>query len=745
MQYRLFYCFFVLILSIFGNFGAVLSQTTDSIRQVNIPGIQITDQRAQYSLRMREVEGIGIFAAKKSDVVLPENANANLALNNTRQVLGKVPGLTLWENDGSGLQNNIACRGLSPNRSWEFNTRQNGYDISADNFGYPEAYYAPPMEAVRRIEIVRGASSLQFGPQIGGLLNYVLKNAPDDRRFSIESRQTAGSFGLFNTYNAIGGTLGKFQYFGYGQYRRGDGWRDNSGFETNNFHLNLGYNISEKLHLGLEVTRANYVLQQAGGLTDAQWADNPRQSLRSRNWFSAPWTTAALRLDWNPGKQTKLQTRLFGLSGERNSIGFLQNITVRDTILATTGQYANRQIDRFDFNNLGLESRLLHEYHWLGNQHALAAGVRLYQADQQRRQRGKGDTGTDYNLDLQTDAFPFDINFGTQNAAVFVENIFRKGRLALIPGLRYEFIRAKAEGRINRNTDGSPVLAKPEQRDRQLLLAGLGAEIHLWGHTEFYLNTATSYRPVLFSDLVPGATLDEIDPALKDGKGHQMDFGFRGDWKEWLRFDVGVYWLNYQNRIGTLNLLKPDGKTTFLYRTNVGQSRSYGTELYMEIDLLKPFTQQNRWGNVQVFAALSWMNTRYGNFETSTVQNGAVVRGNLKNNRVEYAPDYVHRMGITYSYRTFSTSFSINSMSAVFTDAGNTVVPSANGQAGQLPAYRVMDWSANWHIGKYYLLSAGVNNLSDARYATRRASGYPGPGLLPADGRSFYVTVGVKI
>lgn len=69
----------------------------------------------------------------------------------------------------------IALRGLNPNRSWELNTRQNGYDISSDIFGYPEAYYNPAMEAVDKIELIRGGSALQFGPQFGGLVNYVLK------------------------------------------------------------------------------------------------------------------------------------------------------------------------------------------------------------------------------------------------------------------------------------------------------------------------------------------------------------------------------------------------------------------------------------------------------------------------------------------------------------------------------------------------------------------------------------------
>jgi len=33
-----------------------------------------------------------------------------------------------------------------------------------------------------------------------------------------------------------------------------------------------------------------------------------------------------------------------------------------------------------------------------------------------------------------------------------------------------------------------------------------------------------------------------------------------------------------------------------------------------------------------------------------------------------------------------------------------------------------------------------VNNLFNTVYFTRRSSGYPGPGALPSDGRTFFMT-----
>src|SRR5437868_10719434 len=120
-----------------------------------------------------------IYAGKKNEVIIVDSLDANKAINNTRQILGRIPGLNIVETESSGFTaNGIATRGLNPSQSIEMNTRQNGYNISADSYGYNESYYLPPMEAVKRIEMVRGAASLQFGAQFGGLVNYITEDAP---------------------------------------------------------------------------------------------------------------------------------------------------------------------------------------------------------------------------------------------------------------------------------------------------------------------------------------------------------------------------------------------------------------------------------------------------------------------------------------------------------------------------------------------------------------------------------------
>jgi Fe(3+) dicitrate transport protein len=107
---------------------------------VKLKLIDVSDKQGNFKgvSRLDDVEGVYLYAGKKTELVDIQRMDANLAVNNTRQTFAKVPGLMIWENDGTGIQVGIATRGLSPNRSWEFNNRQNGYDISADPFGYPD-------------------------------------------------------------------------------------------------------------------------------------------------------------------------------------------------------------------------------------------------------------------------------------------------------------------------------------------------------------------------------------------------------------------------------------------------------------------------------------------------------------------------------------------------------------------------------------------------------------------------------
>ncbi|MEI6266213.1 MAG: TonB-dependent receptor, partial [Sphingobacteriia bacterium] len=523
--------------------------------------------------QMPEIVGTNIYAGKKTALIVLENVQGNIASNTMRQVLAKVPGIHIWESDPSGIQIGIAARGLSPNRSWEFNIRQNGYDIAADPFGYPEAYYNPQLQAVQRIEIVRGQGALQYGPQFGGMVNYILKNGSDiTKPIEFETQQTIGSNGLLNSFNAIGGKKGKINYYSFYDQRNGEGWRNNSQFFTKAGFGSVTYNYSNQFSLTVELMHSHMRSQQAGGLTDTQIKEDAQQSVRSRNWFDITWTTPAITMQYEINAHTRWNTKIFGTIGDRNSVGFLQVITVKDSINAATNQYNNRVVNLDRYRNYGLESRIINDYQIGKMKNTISAGVRLYTGTTQRLADGKGSTGSNYDITI-SGLYPRDVIFESKNLAGFIENIFRvSNKWYIIPGIRFEWLEGSASGRNGFNSTGDPIHLQDITRARHFFLGGIGSEYHLTKTTEIYANFAQAYRPIQFANLQAPPTTDMVDPDLKDARGYNFDIGYRGKVKNFLQFDISGYYLQYNNRVGIIN---PTGANYRLI-TNVGASTSKG-------------------------------------------------------------------------------------------------------------------------------------------------------------------------
>ncbi len=697
-----------------------------------LPDITVVgrNSRSDYQ-QMPEVVGTSIYAGKKNALIVLDNVQGNVVTNTMRQVLAKVPGIQVWESDPSGIQIGIAARGLSPNRSWEFNIRQNGYDIAADPFGYPEAYYNPQLQAVQRIEVVRGQGSLQYGPQFGGLVNYILRNGSDvNNKIEFETQQTVGSNAMFNSFNAIGGKTKKWHYYSFFDHRNGDGWRSNSRYYTNAAYGTATYLLSQKVKLTAEVMHSHIRSQQPGGLTDVQLEQDPQQSFRSRNWFDISWTTPAFILNYQLSNKTRWNTKLFATIGNRNSVGFLQTITVKDSINLATGQYNSRTLQADRYRNLGLESRFLTDYSLAGMKNTLSAGLRLYTGTTFRQADGKGTTGSDYDMTV-TGNYPRDIEFASANAAIFAENIFRiTDKLLIIPGIRFEWLKGTASGRNGYASNGSEILLQDITRSRSFVLAGIGTEYHI-ANTELYANFSQAYRPIQFANLQAPPTTDVVDQELKDSRGYNIDLGYRGKVKNYLQFDVSVFYLQYNNRIGTVTMA---GTPSYRLITNVGNSTSKGFEGYAEFNPWRAFVKNTK-GDIILFGSYGYTDAKY-----STEHKDAATKGK----RVENAPMNIFRGGITTGYKSFMFTAQLSYVDDAYSDANNTETPSANGNNGLIPSYTIIDLTAVYKINKSLTLKAGVNNLADTNYFTRRAGGYPGPGALPADGRTMFLSLGAR-
>jgi len=698
-----------------------------TLEEVTVRGIQ----RISGMGRMTEVHDGIIYSGKKNEVLILDSINANTALNNPRQVLGRIPGSNYSETEGGGFPSNgIGFRGLNPAQSIETNTRQNGYNITADLYGYPESYYLPPLEAVERIEVTRGASSLQFGPQFGGVINYILQNGTPDHPFEGSFQQTTGSFGLHNSYLSMGGTNRKWHYFAYSQYKDLTGWRPNSQVSQFTGFAKVEYEATDKLKVGLEYSLLRNTIHMAGGLDDAQFNQNAHQSVRARNWLSSPWNIVALTAQYQLSENTSITLKSALNISARNLVWRNEDggIQTPDSISPVTNTYVPREVEHEGFVSSTSELRLLSQYK-LGNSHqTLAAGVRYFTGDMKREEGGPGSTGSDFDLNLYGGNYENDLNFKTTNLAVFAENTFRIGNnLSVTPGFRFEYLKSAARGYITDDASDD-ILRVNRSKNRNIPLAGLGLQFRTSSTTNIYANWSQAYRPTDYSNQTPIGVSSKIDPDLKDARGWNADLGWRGTVRNYLNFDVGAFYMAYNHRIG-IELLTDVNGNPYTYRTNVANSVHQGIETYIELNPVKMLTGKSKVGEVSFFNSLACINAQY-------------VNGQFRGNWVEFAPNIIDRFGMTYAIGRFSTTWLISYTSRSFADANNTRF-SPDAAVGVIPAYQVMDWSASLKI-RNYNLKFGVNNLADKRYFTMRTDEYPGPGIIPSVARSFYFGWGAR-
>ncbi len=695
----------------------------DSLRAAQLEPVIVQARPAAPALRssLPDVRGTAIFAGKKTESVQVDSLPLNGSQDISRQLFARIPGANISESASSGFPSNgIGFRGLNPVQSVEMNVRQDGVNIVADLYGYPETYYTPPAEAIERVELVRGSSSLQYGPQFGGVIDYVLRDGAPDSALSIEARETGGSFGTINSYLSLKGGTDKWTYFAYGQYRHQNGWRPNSDLSQVTAAGKLSWHASEKLSLGLSYSLLRNRIHMPGGLSDGDFSANARTSFRSRNWLASPWNILAVTVTYDLSESTHLRSSLSFMSSQRYLVWRNEDggAEARDAIDPSTNEFVPREIEREYFTNVTSETSLLHTYRALGWTNSIATGIRLFGGDLHRQQGGPGSTGSDFDMMLVGGPYETDMRFGTVNAAAYAENVFRLSpRFTFTPGIRVEFLHSIAHG----HTDTT---LSPQSKHRAFVLLGAGVAYLATSTTNIYANATQAYRPIEYSFLTPFASLTRIDPALRDPKGYNLDLGWRGSVTDALQFDIGVFELVYRDRIGLISGSDSTG-APFTERTNVATSRHLGVEAYASVSLTSLLHTASRFGSVDLWDALGYTHARY-------------VAGDYSGNTVELAPAVVNRLGVTYGRGRGSVGAQWSFVSRQFTDANNTVV-SVDADIGLVPAYSVLDLSAKWQLTQALGLDFGVNNLANRYYFTTRTTEYPGPGIIPGLGRSIYL------
>jgi Fe(3+) dicitrate transport protein len=707
------------------------NEIQDSVTEKLLNEITIKGYRQQTEIRQLEaIHQTYIIAGKKNEVILVKDLPANLAEKTGRQIFAKIPGAFIYDMDGSGNQVNISTRGLDPHRSWEYNIRQNGIMINSDLYGYPASHYSMPMEAIEKIELVHGTAALQYGSQFGGMINYVTKKADTSKPISFESISSIGSYGLYSTYASLGGTIGKFSYFGYYQKRISDGYRVNSNSNADAQFLNLSYQFNEKLKLSFEVGRSNYVYKIPGPLTDSMFLADPRQSTRARNYFNPEITIPSLTLNWQINANTTLNWVVSGVFGKRNSVQFEGFADRRDLVDPLTQQFKNRVVDIDAFNSRTSEMRLLHHYKTGKVRHVLAAGLRYFNNDLNRRQQGKGTVNSDFDLSV-TGAFGRDLNYKSQSIALSLENmIYLNERWTVSPGVRYEYGQTDMTGTLSYYDPKET----PNKIAHRIPALGISSQYLIRDNLKIYAGISQAYRPVLLKDIIPGSVLERADKDLEDAFGYNAEIGMNCSINDILKFDLSFFRMRYDHRMG--NIVLQDSTGNYTYKTNIGNSVTNGLELYAEINIL----DKSKW-RLNLFTSTSLMKAVY---EDAMIAAGSI-NVDVSGNEVESVPRWISRSGLNVAYKTLNSNLQYSYVSDSYSDPLNTVQPTANGSKGIVPAYGIWDFNLAYKFAKRFILRAGINNILNTSYFTKRPVIYPGGGVWSSDGRSFVCSIGFRI
>lgn len=379
---------------------------------------------------------------------------------------------------------------------------------------------------------------------------------------------------------------------------------------------------------------------------------------------------------------------------------------------------------------------MIHQYPFLKKQlNTFLVGARVYKGLTDRRQ-GNGSDGTDADFSFAgTEPDKSAYRFPGTNVAVFSEHIFRINKhWSITPGARFEFINTKAAGYYYKQNIfiADEKIQEVKENPRSFMLFGIGTAWKQDNGIEYYANISQNYRSINFNDLRILNTNARVDPNLKDETGFNADLGVRGHYRDWLYIDISAFYLKYNDRIGSI-FSRDSNFMTYRLRTNVADSRNIGLETMLEGDLLQAFSGVKRDLKLNVYTSISLIDARYIHTKNTAIAN----------NLVENVPPLLLRTGVSFGTDRFNITYQFAYQQKQYSDATNTeITPTA--VDGAIPAFSVMDLSLkyNW---RWFTVFTGVNNLTNTKYFTRRADGYPGPGILPADVRNYYLTLQFKM
>jgi Fe(3+) dicitrate transport protein len=618
------------------------------------------------------------------------------------EMLRQAPGVHVQEEDPLGVNLNIGVRGLNPRRSARVLLLEDGVPILLGPYGDPSAHYQPPANALRRIEVVKGSGQIAHGPQtVGGVINFV-RVAPPERSAAVlllGAGDRAGRSGFLNAGARFGAHAAALTLDGRETDGARRGWNHRVGDVQAQLLLALDANSSLLVRGGRYAERSRF---GETGLTQAEFDADP---------FGNP--TPHDTFDLERYAAHAVFMRALARGGSLTTVAYAQDID------RTSWRQASSSRDRFGderyaqrfgcapdalgiadcgfqgrprrYRFVGIEPRLRAP---IGAGIALDAGARVHVESAHRRQYlapARGTAGGEASRDnvLLTTAL-----------AAFAQTDIARRAWRVTPGVRIEHVRARNENRMRG-------VASEDEYTRWI--PGIGVAWNGLEATTLFAGAHRGFAPPRPADVLdpePGQSIVQVEPELS----WNYEIGARSAAIRPLLLEATLFRIDFTNQI-----IEGGAAGSNQRFINAGTTLHQGAEIAARLDV-----HGRRVMPVARVAAtlLPW--AEFTSSELSSRDGTTPIRGN----RLPYAPRTL--LSATAGFTT-ARGFELVHAERVaeqFSDDLNTRPPAADGQAGALPAYAVVDLGISQRMEqRRATLFMRVGNVLDRVYITERQEG----------------------
>lgn len=597
-----------------------------------------------------------------------------------QDALKTIPGINIRGDEGGlGAIPNIGIRGLNPSRSQKVLLLEDGAPIHPSLFISSASYYSPPVDRMSGIEVLKGASGLQYGPSnIGGVINYLTKTPEEGFKLSGK----AGNYGYqFAQIEAGGKSESNGAIAGINIIKsESDGYQGN-GFKMYDMLFKGGVAIDQNQWLSLKYTHYdNNINTSYVGLRPNQYESRFSGNPAPNDYFITQRNAVDLNHSWELSARTKLNTLLYWSRLDRDY--WRQGVSGR-AVDKTSFTSCNADNDCLfgrnrEFQMLGVDSRMTHAYEAMGISNEFEFGLRLHTESQSNQLVASRSLAKSGKVSGHEENRANSIAFFTQNRFLLSKDF------AITPGIRVESYNQSRNNVLTEKSGSSKNLETVPQ---------IGASWQLIPELQLYSSIYKGFAP---AQLATAISEKGVDQQLDPERSTNLEFGLRGA-NNGFSYDAAIFSMNFSNQIVNQSL------AAGITKANGGRSLHQGMELSLGYGL------ESGWG---LNGNLTYIPI------AKFVGNSSMGRDG---NRIPYTSKLVSNLGVNYQKNGLNTLISLNYLSSQFADSANTAPPNSIGTLGEISAITTVNWSANYAIDKNWKIFGVVNNLLNKRYISSRS------------------------